>query len=86
VYTFPSKEKALKKELKKLAEYQSQDSFTCKISNELANDPHKYPNKYMLRENVMLFKDARKYPYCRVVLPKALEIPIIDYVHNELGH
>jgi rRNA-processing protein FCF1 len=71
-------DQALKRELSKLTEHQGKDQNLCKISDKLAKNPYKFRGKYMMQEKILYCKDKNKYQYWRVMLPKSLEIPIIN--------
>jgi hypothetical protein len=60
----------LKRELDNLAEYQHEDPKLSKISEELAKEPDKFQEKYMLKGKMLYHKDNSKHPYWRVMLPR----------------
>jgi hypothetical protein len=76
----------LKKELKDLAKYQSDDKTLMEIEQRLMDNPVSWTDKYMIKNNVLYFQDKIRYPYWRPMVPKDLEYKVINYVHIYCGH
>jgi hypothetical protein len=80
------KDQTLRKKSSSLEQHQLEDLILFSICEELESDPSKFEEKFMIRDQVLHFKDKRTYPYWRVMLPRSLEYRVFKYVHNVLGH
>jgi hypothetical protein len=72
--------------LNNLEQHQLEYPFLFSIQEKLINDPNKFQEKYMIKNEVLHCKDQCTYPYWMVMLPKSLEYQVIKYTHNVLGH
>jgi hypothetical protein len=81
-----SVDKALLRDLGNLSQHQLSDPVLAKIREQLEEDPTKYKDRYMIKNQVLLCKYNGTHPYWRAMLPSNLEYRVIKYVHTISGH
>ncbi|PNF14204.1 hypothetical protein B7P43_G12568 [Cryptotermes secundus] len=78
--------KTIIKQLKDLVQLQQSDLTLQDIGNKVRLEPDTHADKYSFQQGILCCKNTKLYPYWRVMIPKNLELPIIEYVHQSLGH
>jgi hypothetical protein len=74
------------KQLNNLPKLQQGDPTLQKVIKNIQQEPDKWCGRYSFQQGILCSKDRRNYSYWRIMLPQELEIPIIKYVHESLGH
>jgi transposase InsO family protein len=73
------------RKLKNLATFQKQDAKLQELINSTKLCQGQ-TDKYLVRNDVLYFKDTRDHQYWRPVVPTALETDVIRFVHKSTGH
>jgi hypothetical protein len=67
--------------LRELAAFQARDPNIQEIMQAVKQQHAPLGGNYLLRHDVLYSKDSYNYPYWRPVLPTALEVQVIKFVH-----
>jgi transposase InsO family protein len=77
---------AAPKQLKNLFGLQQADLHLQEIMGKVQENPDRYAFKYHLQQDLLCCRDSKEHPYWRIMLPKGLELSVLEYVHQSLGH
>jgi transposase InsO family protein len=72
--------------LKNIGELQKREEGLKAIINHTRQLEGQTDGRFLVREGVLLRKDSTAYPFWRPVIPAALEVDVIKYVHSYIGH
>jgi hypothetical protein len=73
-------------QMKNLQGLQQADPYLQEIIGKVQVEPHKYAFKHHIKQDLLCCRDQKEHQCWRIMIPKVLEIPIIEYVHQYLGH